>query len=58
MLIAYVRGWQTNCRLRCELENDYRAMREMFLDEPPPLSVIMEELREVEARINSGVTSR
>jgi hypothetical protein len=41
-----------------ELENDYRAMREMFLDEPPPLSAIMDELREVEARINSRVTSR
>jgi hypothetical protein len=35
-----------------ELEKDYRAMRAMFLAEPPPLESIVETVRDLENRIN------
>lgn len=35
-----------------ELEKDYRAMRPMFLAEPPPFASIIEALRGLENRIN------
>ena len=35
-----------------ELEKDYRAMRDMFLVEPPPFERLLESLRGLENRIN------
>jgi len=35
-----------------ELERDYRAMRDMFLVEPPPFEQLLESLRGLENRIN------
>ncbi len=35
-----------------ELEKDYRAMRAMFLAEPPPFESVIESVRNLEARIN------
>ena len=35
-----------------ELERDYRAMRDMFLIEPPPFESLLESLRGLETRIN------
>ena len=35
-----------------ELERDYRAMRDMFLVEPPPFERLLESLRSLENRIN------
>jgi len=35
-----------------ELERDYRAMRDMFLAEPPPFESLLESLRGLENRIN------
>ncbi len=35
-----------------ELERDYRAMRAMFLAEPPPFALVIETLRGLENRIN------
>lgn len=35
-----------------ELRGDYQAMREMFLNDPPPFDIILEKLHELENRIN------
>ena len=35
-----------------ELDRDYRAMRPMFLTEPPSFAIIIEALRGLEYRIN------
>ena len=38
-----------------ELEKDYRAMRPMFLAEPPSFASIIEAVRDLENRINQKV---
>lgn len=35
-----------------ELESDYRAMRQMFLDEPPSFAEVLDVLGELETRVN------
>ena len=40
-----------------ELEADYRAMRPMFLAEPPALANVIETLRVLERRINSDLAA-
>jgi hypothetical protein len=37
-----------------ELEQDYRQMQEMFVDEPPKFSDIIATLKILEDRINQG----
>jgi len=37
-----------------ELESDYALMREMFMDEPPPLGEVMATLGNLERQINQG----
>lgn len=45
------RLWPPEVR-HAELETDYRAMRQMFLDEPPSFADVLDALGELEARIN------
>jgi hypothetical protein len=35
-----------------ELDKDYRAMRSMFLNEPPPFETVVKALSDLESRIN------
>ena len=39
-----------------ELKADYAKMRQMFIQEPPPLEEIIQELKRLETAINSGKT--